>query len=555
MKKVFTTLVLLLACTAMSFADDTWTVAGSGAAVNGGTDWAPTNEANDMATTDGTTFTLEVTGCTLEAGTTYKFKIVKNHSWDEAYPGSDKTFTVAETAIYTVVYTFNSNTKEVSDPECTKTGEAGAIAHTYTVAGSSTTLFGSSWNPEDTNNDMEETSSGVFTWTKENVLLDGNNIQFKVCEDHAWGTAFPNSNWIINSGVDEYGNGAGYYDVTITFTEDTKNIAVNIKSHFTGYYLITNEGDENTWIKGDALVDNGEGIYTLSFSKESKSFAIAPNYCLDATTGEILSWNKVVRPVTDGDDWAVNYFVNYSGNTQSVTSGGKVWAVAEGNTSTLTLTYTPAENTFTVTTNATETVTIGATGYATYSNDVKYKVEGATANFVTVSGSVATLVPLAAGAVLPNKTVTNAYGKNGGIILSGSGDVTIKPVDMNAEVVDGVSDNLLAGSGNATYNIIGDFGGEAYTGYIFAKPAEKELGFYKVDATKNTLAEHKAFLAVSTGVEAPSFIGFDFSATAIKGIETATENNMKNVFNLAGQRVINPSKGLYIVNGKKVVLK
>ncbi len=554
MKKVFTTFVLLLACTAMSFAQEhVCIVAGSAAALNGTQDWASSNTDNLMTLTGENTYTLEVTNCTLEQGASYEFKVVMDGNW---YPTNNVSFTVAETAVYTVVYTFYSdNTSYVPAPVCTKTGEAGAVTHTYTVAGSEQ-LFGTDWKPEDTNNDMEETSPGEFTWTKENVLLDGNKIEFKVCVDGGWGTAYPAQNKEITSSDGEYGNGVGYYDVTITFTESTKDIAVNITSHFTGYYLITNEGDGNAWIKGDALVDNGEGSYTLSFSKESKCFAIAPNYILDATTGAILSWDKMVRPVTDGDDWAVNYFVNYSGNTQSVTSGGKVWAVAEGNTSTLTLTYTPAENTFAVTTNATETVTIGATGYATYSNDVKYKVEGATANFVTVSGSVATLVPLAAGAVLPNKTVTNAYGKNSGIILSGSGDVTIKPVDMNAEVVDGVSDNLLAGSGNATYNIIGLFGEEAYTGYIFAKPAEKELGFYKVNATNNnTLAEHKAFLAVPTGVEAPSFIGFDFSATAIKGIETANENNMKNVFNLAGQRVMNPSKGLYIVNGKKVVLK
>ena len=31
--------------------------------------------------------------------------------------------------------------------------------------------------------------------------------------------------------------------------------------------------------------------------------------------------------------------------------------------------------------------------------------------------------------------------------------------------------------------------------------------------------------------------------------------NEKSVYNLSGQRVANPTKGLYIVNGKKVIIK
>jgi len=277
---------------------------------------------------------------------------------------------------------------------------------------------------------------------------------------------------------------------------------------------------------------------------------LAPNTAFDASDN-ITSWANVVRPVTAGDDWAVNYFVNYSGTTQSLSEGGKVWAVAEGNTSTLTLTYTPAANTFAVTTNASETVTLNADGYATYSNDQAYSVAGATANFVTVSGNVATLAPQAAAAALPAKT---GAGKGAGIILSGDANatVTITPAAIGATAAD-ASENLLAGSGNYNYDITGDFGSDPYTGYIFGKK-DSTIGFYKVSSTDKSLAAHKAFLAVPNDALAPSFIGFG-DVTAIEGIEAAKSIENGAVFNLAGQRVAQPTKGLYIVNGRKVVMK
>ncbi len=79
---------MLMAFSAASMAEDTWTVAGSSAALNGDAGWSTTNTDNDMTLVDGV-YTLTVTDCTLEKGTTYEYKVVKNHAWDEAYPGSN----------------------------------------------------------------------------------------------------------------------------------------------------------------------------------------------------------------------------------------------------------------------------------------------------------------------------------------------------------------------------------------------------------------------------------------------------------------------------------
>ena len=149
MKKLFTLLMMLVAFTAVSMAQDTWTVAGTAAALNGTASWEQTNAENDMASADGVNYSLTVTNCTLEVGITYEYKVVKNHAWSEAYPSSNKTFTVTETAVYTVVYHFNAESHDVSE-EVTKTGNAGEVTHTYSVAGSPASVFGAAWDQTNT---------------------------------------------------------------------------------------------------------------------------------------------------------------------------------------------------------------------------------------------------------------------------------------------------------------------------------------------------------------------------------------------------------------------
>ncbi len=79
--------------------------------------------------------------------------------------------------------------------------------------------------------------------------------------------------------------------------------------------------------------------------------------------------------------------------------------------------------------------------------------------------------------------------------------------------------------------------------------------FYKVSDYSFKATAYKAYLTVSvaaTGGEAKAFY-LDFGgADAIKSVET---DNMKDatIFNLAGQRVNKAQKGIYIVNGKKVL--
>ena len=79
---------------------------------------------------------------------------------------------------------------------------------------------------------------------------------------------------------------------------------------------------------------------------------------------------------------------------------------------------------------------------------------------------------------------------------------------------------------------------------------EKGVGFYQ---TKNTftVGANTAYLPAIEG--ARTFIALD-EATAIDGIAAEKVGNGE-IYNLQGQRVVKAQKGLYIVNGKKVVMK
>ena len=94
------------------------------------------------------------------------------------------------------------------------------VEHTYTVAGSSDAAFGTAWTPTVEANDMVLVE-GLYTWEKANLTLAAGNIEFKVCEDHAWTNCWPSSNYILN--IPE----AGIYTVTITFNADSKEIAAS----------------------------------------------------------------------------------------------------------------------------------------------------------------------------------------------------------------------------------------------------------------------------------------------------------------------------------------
>ena len=190
---------------------DTWTVAGTKPLVDNS--WDTTNTNADMTSTDGVTYTYVKEDITLEAGVSNEFKIVKNHSWNEAYPSDNYSFSVDETAKYKVTITFNATSKEITVNKV-KTGEAEVVSHTYSVIG---TINGN-W---DNDTEMTKGDDGLYKAVFENVAKG--SYKFKVRVDHDWSVSYPSSDYELT--VDNDGS-----IVTITFNEDTKEVNATVEA-------------------------------------------------------------------------------------------------------------------------------------------------------------------------------------------------------------------------------------------------------------------------------------------------------------------------------------
>ena len=87
------------------------------------------------------------------------------------------------------------------------------------------------------------------------------------------------------------------------------------------------------------------------------------------------------------------------------------------------------------------------------------------------------------------------------------------------------------------------------------------VGFYRVtDAEGVQLKANRAYLPLKTSTQASTrgFVGMDFGEDGTTGMRNLTPALSKCegvYYNLQGQRVDKPGKGLYILNGKKVVIR
>lgn len=187
----------------------------------------------------------------------------------------------------------------------------------------------------------------------------------------------------------------------------------------------------------------------------------------------------------------------------------------------------------------TVSVPVGTTGFATYANhDYALdftNVSGLTAFTATVNGNEVTFTP-----------ATKVPAGTGVLLKGATADV---PVIASA---DAISDNILFAP---TANVTGlNYDADDYYNYILTQPSGKEVGFYR--ANNNSVAAGKAYLRIaqSAGARQFTFIGLNDETTGIKAINT-TEQKNGEVYNLQGQRMAKTQKGLFIVNGKKVIMK
>ncbi len=346
------------------------------------------------------------------------------------------------------------------------------------------------------------------------------------------------------SAAEQLNDDTNNHGVIINVGDDANYITqIEIIPFDGNYYLFYDKGD-GTYVKGETM-EESEGVYTGSVSG-AKYFVIVPNTALNETGDGIGYWLSAIRPVAT-NNFLVEFF-NYSDAT--VHNNGKVWEVADNNKANIIVSYSPKDNKFEIT-NAL-TITAPDDDYITYSNGAKINVGEAPAYIIEgVADGQATLKQIDANKVLPAST---------GILLKGAKEYVIYSAfmgDEDADALADVSSNLLIGSGDYTYDITGLNGSVEYKAYILADGANG-VGFYPLASytEDNQLAAHKAFLAVPVTTETPApFYGFGGEGTTgINSVERGALS-VEGCYTLDGRRVEQPTKGLYIMNGKKVLVK
>ena len=278
-----------------------------------------------------------------------------------------------------------------------------------------------------------------------------------------------------------------------------------------------------------------------------------------------LSLNKLTIPLSMENLGANNYNISddvYISHNTPFTLGSNAF----GTQSTLKV-HVPVDRSFAFkpeagwseyTDKIVEELKIGPNGYTSYylENENFEVPAGCTAYIIknvtqqgTTNFGKTTDVAIAAGSVIPKQTGFILKGTAGSTVYYRAGLTGVTEVD--------VTGNLLVGTA-----VEKEFNGAGYKYYLFGKGAVGQGFYYQTGRDGNSikLPAHRAGLKLSAS--GPDFapakeLIFNFddaTTTGINNVQPSVEKKNDVIYDLQGRRVTNPSRGIYIVNGKKVVI-
>lgn len=219
-------------------------------------------------------------------------------------------------------------------------------------------------------------------------------------------------------------------------------------------------------------------------------------------------------------------------------------------------------------------LTIGSDGVATFGSSKNLDFTG-----------IAGVTPYYASAVSTGTVtltaVTSTRGWAGYVVKGTAGTYSIPVAAAQPEWVDAFNNlrytndydnNWVYRSAYSEYTGTDDNATKikTYYRYIFAKDGDETPGFYKLaidyERVENettvyyhNLAAHKAYLETATDItptdNARIALVFDDELAGISDVKEQKRGDANAYYNLNGMQVVKPTKGLYIKNGKKVIVK
>lgn len=412
-------------------------------------------------------------------------------------------------------------------------------AYYYTVVGPEA-YFNSDWDRTDATNRMEVLNNKKFYLIKEVTTTEPNTvIEFLVNRSNTAGHYInytTNGNNAIAKASVTIAK-ADTYNLVFTFDSKNGNSATEVIENTLDVIVMAkvsadSHNSPSLWIAGD-----------MTFNKKDNKF----HYIVDVPNQSANFTGEYTVQAYHGRDNSLHEY-NAGGSTP------------------LTLDYTPAQPgnyevdfIFDPIMQTVETpvvkryydYTIGATGYMTFSAAENLEVsEDVTAYYITGQASGSPLMNAVTTTLVPATTAVPQTTNGTGVIVRGAAGSVARFYSTSTSVT--LTNNKLQGTGGSPLPVA------ANETYCFTKNGDGPIGFYLAEA--GTYAANKAFLpasAVSRGRNFGSreYLPISFDGDELSGISDVRGGQAADgrCYNLQGQPVSRPGKGIYIINGKKFI--
>ena len=207
-------------------------------------------------------------------------------------------------------------------------GYVAPIEESYTVCGDNATIFGTTWDPENTANDMTlDTTDGLYKLVKENVVIDAGTLYYKVAKNHGWAESWGdpegpsgNQNYVFNEN--------GTYNLTFKFNLETKEVSLDASmvqvgpeiDPITGHLYIAGQVNDNGWDPSQAIEmvnDGDDDTFTLANAQITDSGNGYGYFSFMAMRGtSAQSWpadGYRIGAAEDGTDAVLDQFIDMGG--------------------------------------------------------------------------------------------------------------------------------------------------------------------------------------------------------------------------------------------------
>ncbi len=324
------------------------------------------------------------------------------------------------------------------------------------------------------------------------------------------------------------------HTVTWNFASNASAPDVHVEGN-TGYYVVqTNIG--GTTIDVPMYISGSK----FNMGTTRAQVNATTNFKVPAVKGMVMTFTA-----DSGSPAADKFETDDAGNTEYSISGKVVTITYSGTNSTLTLSvksgdYWPKSLAITYPVSTVATTINNTYGWATLSSDKILDFSGDIANL-----EAAYIITGATGNSVTTQEINGKIAAGQGILLKGSGEVSIPVAD--AASYNHTGNLLKAGTDAAVAKEDGK------SKYVLSVKDGKAV-FKLINGTAPTVATGKAYLEITGGGAPVLSLDFD-AATGIEQTRWAAEHATDAIYTLSGQRVSDAKKGLYIKNGRKIIVK